>query len=83
MEPAATVIEKLGGPDAVSAATGTSYTAPYRWMAPVDKGGTGGRIPQKHWAALIALAGQKGVPLTADDLFEHSPSDAASTGAAA
>jgi len=69
MEPAASIIEKLGGPDAVAKATGTAYTAPYRWMAKEEKGGTGGRIPQKHWAALIELGKSNGVDLTPNDFF--------------
>jgi len=69
MEPAASIIAKLGGPSAVAAAAGTSYTAPYRWQHPVEKGGTGGRIPAKHIPVLIELAKANGIELEAGDFF--------------
>lgn len=69
MEPATTIIARLGGIKEVSRATGTAYTAPYRWRQPVEKGGTGGCIPQKHWTALLNLADERGVQLSVEDLF--------------
>lgn len=72
MEPAHTIIEKLGGEAAVSAATGTSYTAPYRWQHPREKGGTGGVIPQKHIPALLRLAVEQGIDLSPADFFPLS-----------
>lgn len=70
MEPAASIIARLGGARIVAAATGTAYTAPYRWQHPTEKGGTGGNIPAKHIPSLLALAKEKGVALTAADFFE-------------
>lgn len=72
MEPARSVIELLGGEKAVSKATGTAYTAPYRWQQPRDKGGTGGNIPQRHHNALLAYARSQGVRLTAEDLLPRT-----------
>lgn len=69
MEPAKSIIAKLGGPEAVSKATDMAITAPYRWMASVAKGGTDGRIPQKHWPALFKLARESGVELSVTDFF--------------
>lgn len=69
MEPAHSIIQRLGGPAAVSARLGTSYTAPYRWQHPLEKGGTGGLIPQKHHRSLLALAAELGVELSADDFL--------------
>jgi hypothetical protein len=69
MEPASTVIERLGGPKVVSTITGAAYTAPYRWQHPREKGGTGGLIPQKHHLTLLAYAKQHGIPLTAADFL--------------
>lgn len=40
----------------------------YRWLYPVEKGGTGGRIPNKSLAIVIAVARYEGVLLTAQDL---------------
>lgn len=72
MEPASSIIQKLGGEAAVSKLTGTSYTAPYRWQAPREKGGTGGRIPQNHINALLAHARAAGIDLTADDFLRSA-----------
>ncbi len=77
MEPAASIIRKLGGERAVAAATGTSYTAPYRWQHPVERGGTGGSIPGRHIPKLLDLAKQKGVRLKAEEFFSASQGRAA------
>ena len=69
MEPACTIIRRLGGPEAVSSALGLAYTAPYRWQYPKAKGGTGGLIPQRHHLALMRLARERGVPLEPADFF--------------
>ena len=76
MEPAKSIIAKLGGEAVVSGITGTAYTAPYRWQHPKAKGGTGGRIPQKHAPALLAYARDKGISLTAEELLAE-PHDSA------
>lgn len=67
--PASAIIKKLGGEKAVQAATGTAYTAPYRWQASVESGGTGGRIPSKHIPTLIAFAKDNGIELATDEFF--------------
>jgi hypothetical protein len=67
--PAASIIEKLGGESVVAEATQTAYTAPYRWQADKEKGGTGGRIPGKHIPALLDLAKLRQVELSADEFF--------------
>lgn len=67
--PASKIINLLGGEASVAALTGTSYTAPYRWQSPVDKGGTGGRIPAKHIPKLLEEARERGLTLSADDFF--------------
>lgn len=69
MEPAAAIIERLGGPKVVSTITGAAYTAPYRWQHPRDKGGTGGLIPQKHHVTLLNYARDQGIPLQAADFL--------------
>ena len=68
LEPAKSTVALFGGPAVVSEITGTAYTAPYRWMAPRENGGTGGVIPQKHFPALLAAARERGLVLTTDDL---------------
>ena len=72
LEPAASIIKRLGGENIVSSATGTAYTAPYRWQAALEKGGTGGRIPSKHIPTLLEFAREKAIPLAAEEFFAHA-----------
>jgi len=69
MEPAQTIIKRLGGPAVVSKITGTAYTAPYRWQQPRDKGGTDGLIPQRYHPALLGYARDNDIPLVADEFL--------------
>jgi len=69
LEPAKSIIELLGGEAVVSEITGTAFTAPYRWQASVEKGGTGGLIPQKHIPALLAYAKAKNLGLDANSFL--------------
>jgi hypothetical protein len=72
MEPAATIIRRLGGEKHVAYVTGTAYTAPYRWQYPRERGGTGGLIPQRHHATLIACARERRIRLSADDFMPRA-----------
>ena len=56
MEPATTIISKLGGVAAVAELTRVHRTRVYKWMAARDTGGTGGRIPQRYQATLLLEA---------------------------
>lgn len=69
MNPAQTIIVRLGGEALVASVTGTAYTAPYRWQAARAKGGTGGLIPQRHHRTLIDYARSRGIALTAEDFL--------------
>jgi hypothetical protein len=76
MEPAATVVRKLGGPSKVAAILGIHRTRVSNWMRPKESGGTGGRIPQDHHRALLTKAQEIGESITAEDLLpkqEHAP----------
>lgn len=74
MEPAQSIIQKLGGPGLVSKITGTAYTAPWRWRAARERGGTGGVIPQRHHLVLLQYAQRHGIDLSpADFLPSVSP----------
>jgi hypothetical protein len=77
MEPAKTIIKRLGGEAKVAEITGTAFTAPYRWQHPREKGGTGGTIPQRHFRALLDYAQANEIPLTAADLLATSETEAA------
>lgn len=69
MEPAKSIIDRLGGEAKVSEITGTAYTAPYRWQHSRAQGGTDGLIPQRHHPALLAYARQHGISLEAADFL--------------
>lgn len=69
LEPAASIIDRFGGPEAVQAITGADRTRVYRWTQPKGKGGTDGLIPFKHVPALIAAGRERGVQLSADDFL--------------
>lgn len=72
MNPAESIIEKLGGPSEVSREVGVHRTRVSNWKRPRDCGGTGGLIPQKHIPALLLLAKRKGIDLGAEDFLPES-----------
>lgn len=69
MEPARSIIERLGGPSAVAKVALVHRTRVSNWMRPKEAGGTGGTIPFKHVPALLAAAREKGVDLSTDDFL--------------
>ncbi|WP_313522593.1 hypothetical protein [Shinella sp.] len=77
LEPAASIIDRFGGPDAVQEITGADRTRVYRWTQPKEKGGTDGIIPlkpaQKLWA--YAKANRIDIP---SDLFLSAGAEAVS-----
>lgn len=77
MEPAATIITRLGGEQKVSEITGRAYTAPYRWQQPVEKGGTGGLIPQRLHIKLLDYAAANGIALSPADFLPVHPQPSA------
>jgi hypothetical protein len=77
LEPAASIIDRFGGPDAVQEITGADRTRVYRWTQPRERGGTDGIIPlkpaQKLWA--YAKANRLDIP---SDLFLSAGAEAVS-----
>ncbi|GGE18393.1 hypothetical protein GCM10011390_41980 [Aureimonas endophytica] len=69
LDPARTVIAKVGGVNAVAMITGKSLTRVYRWMYSQSRGGTGGFIPQKDAAKLLAHAKANRIKLSPADFF--------------
>lgn len=69
MEPAKSIIERLGGEAVVAAITRTARSAPYGWQKSKARGGTDGLIPQKHHRALLEFAKENGIPLKAEDFL--------------
>jgi hypothetical protein len=69
MEPARTIISRLGGPTKVAGIAGVHRTRVSNWARRKKDGGTGGLIPFKHVPALLAAAKRQGVELSADDFL--------------
>ena len=69
MEPAASIISKLGGDTKVAEIVGVHRTRVANWKRPRAGGGTGGTIPFKHVPALLAAAKALGQDLSADDFL--------------
>lgn len=71
LEPAKTVIAKMGGVDAVASVTGKHVSRVYRWMYPKNRGGTDGYIPPKDAGRLLQDAASRGLDLKASDFFDR------------
>lgn len=67
LEPAYTVIERLGGKSAVADALKLDKSTLSRWCKS-GPGGTGGVIPQRYWPALIKMARRHGVDISVQEL---------------
>lgn len=72
LNPAATAIAKLGGPDRVSEITGKHISRIYRWMYAKARGGTGGRVPQDDAQKMLEFAKREGIDLSPADFFSPS-----------
>lgn len=70
LNPAASIIEKFGGVEAVMNITQASRTRVYRWTQPRENGGTDGIIPTPHARKLLAHAEvDRRIKVTAKDFF--------------
>ena len=69
MEPAQTIIRKLGGPSVVARIVGIHRTRVSSWQRSRAAGGTGGHIPQRHIPTLLAFAREKKADVTAEDFL--------------
>jgi hypothetical protein len=67
LEPAYTLIERLGGKAEVAYHLDLDKSTLSRWCQPKPQG-TGGAVPRKHWRGLMAMAAAKGVELKLEDL---------------
>jgi len=75
VEPAKTIIRRLGGPSAVASLLGVHRTRVSSWQRSRTSGGTSGRIPQNHIPELLAYARRHGIDLRAEDfLSAEAPS---------
>ena len=65
MEPAASIIAKLGGVTVVARALNVNIARVTAWRRPRGRSsGTGGAIPHWHVARLLEFARERGVPLS-------------------
>jgi hypothetical protein len=69
------IIEAFGGEAAVARAVGVHLSRVYRWTYPPARGGSGGRVPQRHHQRILTLARERGLALSAADLVEHEAGD--------
>ena len=69
LDPARTVIDRVGGIAVAAEVTGTHFSRVYRWMRPKEVGGTDGIIPADAQQALMDYAREKSLPLRPDDFF--------------
>ena len=63
------VIRKFGGIEATAEVIGRHRSVVNRWVLPKERGGTGGAVPGKHFAALLSAARQRGIDLVPEHLF--------------
>lgn len=77
LEPAFSIVNRLGGVAKISATCGVHRTRVYGWMRAKGAGGTGGTIPQKHHLQLLDLARRSDVPLTAADFLPRKQAEPA------
>ncbi|AZV00178.1 Cro-like protein [Paracoccus phage vB_PbeS_Pben1] len=69
MEPAHTIIQICGGPQAVAEMTGRDVSRVRRWAYPKDRGGADGAIPADVQGRLLQQAVKRGIPLTPGHFF--------------
>jgi len=69
LDPAKTVIAKVGGPEVVAEVTGRDLSRVYRWMYPKERGGSGGIIPHREAEKILAHAMRNGIDVTPSDFF--------------
>lgn len=67
MEPANTIIKRMGGAAEVAKIAGVQRASVYKWTWSKDRGGTGGLIPMNKIADLIAATADTDCPLTFAD----------------
>ncbi|RVU14937.1 hypothetical protein [Methylobacterium oryzihabitans] len=67
LEPAASIIAKLGGPARTSRAIGLSRSTVSKWTYPKHRGGTGGHVPHWHISKIIDFAKANNIKITEND----------------
>ena len=73
MNPAAAIVKKCGGAQAVADLVGVHVSNVHRWTYPRERGGTGGHVPARHQQAILDAARRLGIDLTPADFFDLPP----------
>jgi hypothetical protein len=69
MEPAETIITKLGGPGVVAGVVKVHRTRVSNWKRRRESGGTDGLIPQRYHRQLLDYAAENSIDLSAEDFL--------------
>lgn len=77
LEPAESIISKLGGPAVVASVVAVHRTRVSNWKRPKEKGGTGGLIPQQYHRLLLDHAEANSIELRAEDFLPPRHAEAA------
>jgi len=75
MSPVDYVIKVFGGVRATARAIGRSPTAVSKWRQPTDRGGSGGRVPNKAQPVVLQKAKELGLDITGEDLILGRPTE--------
>jgi len=70
LNPAATVIERCGGVNAVAKMVGRHPSRVRRWAYSKDRGGTGGLVPTDLQSVLLLAAHKQGRDLLPEHFFK-------------
>jgi hypothetical protein len=73
--PADKCIEAFGGVRALARALERNPSSVVRWRKPKDEGGSSGAVPSSLQGRILALAQERGLPLTAEDLILRTAKD--------
>lgn len=82
MEPAASIIRTFGGTRVVADICNVHRQTVVNWRLPANKGGTAGRVPQKHIPALLRYAHEQGLSLGLADFIPTDVTEPQRTDAA-
>jgi len=68
LEPAKSIVAKIGAPKCAEIVN-KHISRVYRWMAPSEKGGTGGIIPFEDASKLVAYFEENGIEFSHKEFF--------------
>lgn len=63
------IISKFGGPRRLAELMHRNPSTIYRWLYPIENGGTGGLIPAQSLRLVLRVAREQGIFISAQDLY--------------